>query len=103
VPQSLAILKAGAVALQPETRVRLEGLEYERCLAVMAELAGPSRLAPPGSLAPGDGPIGVRPTVVRAARVATEEGQRECQHECRDNPGAAPIISPALGLYLGCA
>jgi hypothetical protein len=57
VPQSLAILKAGAVPLQPETRARLEGLEYERCLAVMAVLAGPSRLAPPGGLAPGDGPV----------------------------------------------
>ena len=57
VPQSLAILQAGAVALQPETRARLEGLQYERCLAVMAVLAGPSRLAPPGVLAPDDGPI----------------------------------------------
>ena len=57
VPQSLAILKAGAVPLQPETRARLEGIEYERCLAVMAVLAGPSRLKPPGGLAPGDGPI----------------------------------------------
>jgi predicted NAD/FAD-dependent oxidoreductase len=57
VPQSLAILKAGAVPLQPETRARLEGIEYERCLALMAVLAGPSRLAPPGGLAPDDGPI----------------------------------------------
>ena len=57
VPQSLAILQAGAVALQPETRTRLEGMAYERCLAVMAVLAGPSRLAPPGGLAPDEGPI----------------------------------------------
>ena len=57
VPQSLAILKAGAVALQPETRARLESIQYERCLAVMAVLAGPSSLAPPGALAPGEGPI----------------------------------------------
>ena len=57
VPQSLAILKAGAVVLQPETRGRLEGIEYERCLAVMAVLVGPSRLRPPGGLAPGEGPI----------------------------------------------
>ena len=57
VPQSLAILKAGAVPLQPETRARLEGIAYERCLAVMAALANPSRLAPPGGLAPDDGPI----------------------------------------------
>ena len=57
VPKSLAILKAGAVALQPKTRARLESIQYERCLAVMAVLAGPSRLAPPGGLAPDDGPI----------------------------------------------
>jgi predicted NAD/FAD-dependent oxidoreductase len=57
VPQALAILKAGALDLQPETRARLEGIHYERCLAVMAVLAGPSRLAQPGGLAPGDGPI----------------------------------------------
>ena len=57
VPQSLAILQAGAVPLQAETRARLEGMAYERCLAVMAVLAGPSRLAPPGGLAPDDGAI----------------------------------------------
>ena len=57
VPQSLAILKAGAVDLQPETRARLEGIQYERCLVVMAVLAGPSQFAPPGGLAPDDGPI----------------------------------------------
>jgi len=57
VPQSLAILKAGTVPLLPETLARIEGIEFERCLAVMAVLASPSRLAPPGGLAPGDGPI----------------------------------------------
>jgi renalase len=57
VPQSLAILEAGAVTVPPEVRARLESLTYERCLAVMAVLGGPSRLAPPGGLAPEGGPI----------------------------------------------
>ena len=57
VPQSLAIIDAGGVALQAETRARLASIEYERCLAVMAVLAGPSRLSPPGGLAPPRGPI----------------------------------------------
>jgi predicted NAD/FAD-dependent oxidoreductase len=57
VPQSLAIIEAGGVTLDAETRARLGGIEYERCLAVMAALSGPSRLAPPGGLAPVDGPI----------------------------------------------
>jgi predicted NAD/FAD-dependent oxidoreductase len=57
VPQSLAIMEAGGLTLEANTRTRLEGLEYERCLAVMAALSGPSWLAPPGGLAPVDGPI----------------------------------------------
>ncbi len=57
VPQSLTIINAGGVALQAETRARLASIEYKRCLAVMAVLAGPSRLSPPGGLAPTSGPI----------------------------------------------
>ena len=57
VPQSLGILDAGAVVLEPEVRARLEGIGYERCIAVMALLEGPSCLAPPGGLVPEDGPI----------------------------------------------
>jgi hypothetical protein len=56
-PQSLAIMDAGGLSLEAEIRTRVEGIEYERCLAVMAALSGPSRLAPPGGLAPVDGPI----------------------------------------------
>ncbi len=58
VPQSLALLDVGGVTLSPETRSRLASIEYERCLAVMAVIEGPSRLPPPGGLAPAAGPIG---------------------------------------------
>ncbi len=57
VPQSLAILDAGGIALAPEMRTRLAAIEYERCLAVMAVLESPSRIPPPGGLTPGVGPI----------------------------------------------
>ena len=57
VPQSLAILDAGGVELLPATRATLESVAYERCLAVMAVLAGPARIPPPGGLAPTEGPI----------------------------------------------
>ncbi len=57
VPQSLALLEAGGVTLAPATRARLEAIEYERCLAVMAVLDGPSRIPPPGGFAPPAGPI----------------------------------------------
>ena len=57
VPQSLALLAAGSLVLPPEMQTRLAAIEYTRCLAVMAVLAGPSRIPPPGGLAPADGPI----------------------------------------------
>jgi predicted NAD/FAD-dependent oxidoreductase len=57
VPQSLAMLDAGGIVLAPEMRTRLAAIEYARCLAVMAVLDGPSRIPPPGGLAPADGPI----------------------------------------------
>lgn len=57
VPQSLALLDAGGIVLAPEMRTRLAAIEYERCLAVMAVLEGPSRIPPPGGLAPAAGPI----------------------------------------------
>jgi predicted NAD/FAD-dependent oxidoreductase len=57
VPQSLALLAAGEIELDPTMRTRLEGIQYERCLAVMAVLKGPSSIPPPGALMPTSGPV----------------------------------------------
>jgi predicted NAD/FAD-dependent oxidoreductase len=57
VPQSLVLLEAGGVVLEQPLQDRLGTIEYERCLAVMAVLNGPSRLPAPGGLAPTRGPI----------------------------------------------
>ncbi len=57
VPQSLALLDAGAVDMPSELRTRLAAIEYHRCLAVMAVLNGPPRIPPPGGLAPNSGPL----------------------------------------------
>lgn len=57
VPQSLALLDAGGLVLAPDLRTRLAAIEYERCLAVLAVTQGPSRVPPPGGLAPTGGPI----------------------------------------------
>jgi len=57
VPQSVAMLDAGGIVLLPELRTRLEAMEYERCLAVMAVLEGPSQVPPPGGLGPAIEPI----------------------------------------------
>jgi predicted NAD/FAD-dependent oxidoreductase len=57
VPQSLVLLDAGGVVLEPALKSRLSAIQYARCLAVMAVLEGPSRIAPPGGIAPSQGPI----------------------------------------------
>ncbi|MCB1208728.1 MAG: FAD-dependent oxidoreductase [Verrucomicrobiales bacterium] len=57
VPQALVLLQAGGTQLNTELVQRLAAIEYERCLAVLAVLDGPSRVPPPGALAPTEGPI----------------------------------------------
>ena len=57
VPQSLALLAAGGVALADDDRRALEAIEYEPCLAVLAVLDGPTQLPPPGAVDPDDGPV----------------------------------------------
>ena len=57
VPQSLALLDAGGFAAPAELRARLEAIEYERCLAVLAVLDGPSGMPPPGGMAFENGPL----------------------------------------------
>jgi len=57
VPQSLALLEAGHFPLAPALRQRLNAIEYDRCLAVMAVLEGPSRIPPPGGTLLDTGPI----------------------------------------------
>lgn len=57
VPQALALLDAGGYPLEADLRTRLTGIAYDRCLTVLASLEGPSRIPPPGRLAPGGEPL----------------------------------------------
>ena len=57
VPQALILLEEGGVVLESALKTRLSAVQYERCLAVMAVLRGPSRLRAPGGFAPTQGPI----------------------------------------------
>jgi len=58
VPQSLALLDAGEVALEASTREQLAAVEYEPCMAVMAVLNGESNIPQPGFLRFDACPIG---------------------------------------------
>ena len=57
VPQTIALLENGEVALAAKDEVALNAIEYDPCLAFMAVLDGPSGLAEPGAVDPVDGPI----------------------------------------------
>ena len=58
VPQSLALLNAGGVALEASIREQLEAVEYEPYMAVMATLNGKSKIPQPGFIRFDSGPIG---------------------------------------------
>ncbi|MCG2787207.1 MAG: FAD-dependent oxidoreductase [Anaerolineae bacterium] len=57
VPQSLAMLDAGGVALEASKREQLEAVDYEPCLAVMAVLNAPSKIPEPGFIRFDERPI----------------------------------------------
>jgi predicted NAD/FAD-dependent oxidoreductase len=50
VPQALDLLDLGGCELPEADRAALDKIKYYRCLAVMAQLAGPSGLPKPGAL-----------------------------------------------------
>lgn len=50
VPQSLALLAAGGVHVEPEARGRLEQIDYAPCLVLLARCSAPVALPEPGVL-----------------------------------------------------
>ena len=82
------------MAVPGELRARLEGLAYERCLAVMAVLDGPAGIPAPGFVAPDAGPIawladnqakGVS-AVMPASSIANVLAQPACPSTRRSQP-----------------
>jgi predicted NAD/FAD-dependent oxidoreductase len=57
VPQSLAMLDQGGFEAPVDLRARLEAIEYERCIAVLAVLDGPGGMQAPGGMAFAEGPL----------------------------------------------
>jgi len=57
VPQSLAILDAGKIQLDPEIYGQLNNIEYESCIALMAMLDAPSLIPAPGGIGDLKGPV----------------------------------------------
>jgi renalase len=57
VPQTIDLLASGNIQLSIANQARLELIEYEACIAVMAVLDGPSTIPAPGAIAVHDSPV----------------------------------------------
>lgn len=57
IPQTLDLLASGNIQLSAANQARLERIEYEACIAVMAVLDSPSTIPAPGAMAFKEGPI----------------------------------------------
>ena len=111
VPQSLALLASGGVALPAELKAELRGLDYHPCLALMLTLAGPSAL-PAGGLAPEDGgPVrwiadntrkGVSPGTPAAVTVHLSPAFSE-ENYGRSETEVLALVSPVITPWLGAA
>lgn len=107
VPQSLAMLDAGGIVLTPELRMRLAAIEYERCLAVMAVLDGPSRIPPPGGHTPTEGPIAwiadnqLKEISAEPAVTIHATHAFSLEHWERDRQESARALLDAAALWLG--
>jgi predicted NAD/FAD-dependent oxidoreductase len=107
VPQSLVLLAKGGVVLPEAWRSRLEAIEYERCLAVMAVLDGPSNLPEPGGFAPTEGPIAwmadnqKKGVSVEAAVTIHATPAFSLEHWDKDRDEAARVLLEAAVPWLG--
>jgi predicted NAD/FAD-dependent oxidoreductase len=50
VPQLLALFRESEIKISSGNASRLESIRYEKCLAVLAHLKGPSSIDPPGGM-----------------------------------------------------
>ena len=58
VPQTLDLLASGNIPVPADKQARLDRIDYEACIAVMAVLDGPTAIPAPGATAFDEGPIG---------------------------------------------
>jgi len=58
VPQTIDLLTSGNIPVPADKQARLDRIDYEACIAVMAVLDGPTAIPAPGATAFDEGPIG---------------------------------------------
>lgn len=108
VPQSLALLKAGSVALPEALAVGLAELQYHPCLALLVTLSGPSAV-PAEGVALETGPVrwladnakkGISPGA-RGAVTVHLRAEFAAEHYAKTEAELAPLVLPGIARWLG--
>lgn len=107
VPQTLELLKG--INIPADKYARLEHIEYESCIAVMAILDGPTAIEAPGAIALEEGPIAwisdnVQKGVSTVPAVTIHgSGEFSAEHIDHDRTQIGQQLIDAAAQYLGSA
>jgi renalase len=109
VPQTIDLLATGQITVSTDKQARLNRIQYESCIAVMAILDGPTAIESPGAIALEDGPIAwitdnLQKGVSKIPAVTIHaSGDFSAEHLNHDRMEIGQRLIDAAGVYLGDA
>lgn len=109
VPQTIDLLATGNITVPTDKQARLNRIQYESCIAVMAILDGPTAIESPGAIALEDGPIAwitdnLQKGVSKIPAVTIHaSGDFSAEHLSHDRMEIGQRLIDAAGVYLGDA
>lgn len=109
VPQTIDLLATGNITVPTDKQARLNRIQYESCIAVMAILDGPTAIESPGAIALEDGPIAwitdnLQKGVSKIPAVTIHaSGDFSAEHLNHDRMEIGQRLIDAAGVYLGDA
>ncbi|MDG1494968.1 MAG: FAD-dependent oxidoreductase [Porticoccaceae bacterium] len=109
VPQTIDLLASDNISVPADKQARLDRIDYEACIAVMAVLDGPTAIPLPGATAFDDGPIGwisdnLQKGVSKIPAVTIHgSGTFSAEHYEKDKMQTGQTLIDAAAPYLGNA
>ena len=109
VPQTIDLLATGNITVPTDKQARLNRIQYESCIAVMAILDGPTAIESPGAIALEDGPIAwitdnLQKGVSKIPAITIHASDDfSAEHLNHDRMEIGQRLIDAAGVYLGDA
>ncbi len=109
IPQTIDLLATGKITVPTDKQTRLNRIQYESCIAVMAILDRPTAIESPGAIALEDGPIAwitdnLQKGVSKIPAVTIHaSGDFSAEHLNHDRMVIGQRLIDAAGVYLGDA